>query len=664
LSIKKTGVTAAATLALLLPGVITITPAHAGPPVATGAGTKAKANAAPPPASADDAKTLLANAPKAAQFPNAAKATLLDLADMTVRPDGSCQKVIRMTVKVFNIRGRDDEAEVKIPYNAAYETVTIRKARTIKPDGTIINVKPADIRESRPSEYDDAAVKSFSMPAVSDDSIIDYEYEVNQKESMMPGQFWDDWYFQGGFDPVMLTRLTITTPKDMKLNEKLRNTGVTAKKKDNPDGKTVTYVWEDKNVPPMELEPMMPDVSNSFPTLHLSTIPDWQKVADWYWSLAKDRMVADDSIKAATREVIKGKNTPEDKAKAIFQYVQEKTRYVAIELGISAYQPRPAQGVLANQYGDCKDMASLLVAMLREAGVTAHPVLLHAGSREDKTSELPSPGEFNHAICLAEIDGKKFWLDATAQVCPWGVIPSMDRGCNVLVVREGKGAFEKIPEGTPEDNRTEQTVRLTLSSDGSATGTVTMTGTGDVDMYLRSIMSYLPENKVRPYLETQMAQKIAPNARVTGVTVSDFRNRDLPVTLTMNVTFPSWAKQSDDLLIFNARPEQGNGSGSSPFREDLRLRPVEQDRSEIGISTLELTLPSGFTALSVPKTVDVKSDLGRFERTIKADGNKMTITTRGSAFRATVPSSRYEEVRTYYKDYLKAADAQVIIKKN
>lgn len=675
---KKT--TTAVLLAALLPGVLyTIPPAAAdtAPPKKGAKAAAATSTAAKkpvgtpikkpavvtPPADLQEIKKLLEEAPKASAYPNAAKATLLDLADITVRPDGSRRTITRQTIKVFNIRGRDDEAEVKIPYNSAYETVKILKARTIKPDGTMIDVRPSEIRQSRPSEYDDAVVLSFSMPAVDNDCVIDYQYETVQKESMMPGQFWSQWYFQGGFDPVMYTKLTVTVPKGLKLGQQLKNTDVKPMMKDTADGKSVVYTWEDRKVAPLETEPMMPDPVSVLPTLHLSTVPSWQSIADWYWTLAKDRMVADESIKARAIELTKDKKTPEEKAEAIFYYVQDKTRYVAIELGISAYQPRPALSVLTNQYGDCKDMTTLLVAMLREVGITAHPVLLEAGDKNKKNAELPSPGAFNHAICLAEIGGKKYWLDATAQVCPWGVIPSADRGCDAFVIREGKGTFETIPMGTPEDNRTDQKVALTLAKDGSASGTVTLSGTGDVDMGLRSVLAYLPDNKLRPYLETQIAQKLAPNARVTGVNVSDFRDKEKPVTITMNVTFPNWAKESGDLLIFNARPEQTSSSGSSPFREDIRLRDITQQKAEAGVSTLELTLPEKSTVLSLPKPTEVKSDLGRFQREIKAEGNKITILTRGEAFPATVPARRYEEVRKYYDSYLKAADESVVIKK-
>ena len=657
----------AAFLAALLPGAIFINAASAAPPVAKKAAVKT------PPAlvaaKADDAQTLLKNAPQASDYPNAAKATLLDLADITVHPDGTTRTITRQTVKIFNKRGRDDEAEVRIPYNASYDTVKILRARTIRPDGKIVSVDLAhDVRDSTLNAgfntYDDSRAKSFSMPAVEDGAIIDYEYETTNKEAMIPGQFWTQWYYQSGLDPVMLTRLTITAPKTMTLHQKSQSTNVTAKMRDLSDGKSVLYTWEDKNVAPLIPEPMMPDPDTLIPKLTVSTLPSWQTIADWYNDLAKGRMEADPETRARALELTKNLKTPEEKAKAIFYYVQDKTRYVSIDFGKSAYQPHTPTSVLGNQYGDCKDMATLLVAMLRAVGVdTAYPVLLNAESKLPKNSELPSPGAFNHAICLVELGGKKYWLDATAEVCPWGVIPSGDRGADAFVMRNGKGQFETIAVGTPDDNKTNQSAQLTLAPDGSAKGTVTLTGTGDIDMGLRGALLIMPPDKMRPFMES-IASKLGADAKVRDYKVSDFRNKDVPVSITMDVFFPSWANQSGDLLLFKARPEQTGGTASSPFREDGRRLAVAQESTASGVSTLELTLPAGYSVISLPKPTEVKSDLGRFERKVTQENGKLTISTTGENFRATVPASRYNDVRSYYENYLKASGESVIVKKN
>ncbi|MDX1935065.1 MAG: DUF3857 and transglutaminase domain-containing protein [Capsulimonadales bacterium] len=616
------------------------------------------------PGSPEEIKLLLRTAPNAADYPNASSAFLLDLMDIEVKPNGAVRSVTRVTRKIFNKRGRDEEAEVKIGYNSTYETIRIRRARTIRPDGTVVEVRPEEIRDSRPSDYEDFAIRSFSLPAVDDDCIIDYEYETIRNNSIMPGHFWQPWYFQSSFNPVVKTRLSVTVPKTLTLHQRLANATVQPVVREVNNGKSKQFIWEDNNLPALETEPMMPPLERLYPKLDLSTLPDWQALASWYHSLAKDRMVADPQVKAKTRELIAGKTTPEEKAKAIYHYVEEKTRYVSIALGQSAYQPRPAARTLADQFGDCKDMTTLMVAMLREAGITAYPALLAMDSKDRRSELLPSPSAMNHAVCLAEINGKKYWLDGTAVACPFGSIPMVDRGCEALVVREdGKGVWETIPLGDPEEIRAERTVALTLSPDGSAKGTITILNRGDGDIELRTLLRDFPKDKQRLIME-DYARQFGANPKVTSFQVSDYRDMDRPTRIEMNVMFPSYANQSGDLLLFRARPDQTGGSVSSPFTEDFRRTPVVQTTPGAATATLELTLPDGYSPIALPRPANIRSDLGRYERDVTRDGKILRVVIRGENYAAEVPPGRYADVRKYYDAYMKTADEFIVLKKD
>ena len=663
---KKLSVAAstAAALFTFLPGMVfaagPVPPKMPARPPASASATLGGAILSP------ELKTLLAKAPSAKDFPNASKVTLLDLADIVVQSDGSSRTVTRQVVKVLNERGRD-EGEVSIPYNAAFETVKIVRARTILPSGKVIAVKPGEIRDGGVDEgdgsYSDARVKSFSLPAVNDGAVLEYEYVTDAKKPLMPGNFWTKWWFQTGTDPVSLSRLTVTMPKTLVAREALKNTTLKPTVRASKDGKTITRTWQAANVPTIEFEPMMPRSDRVAPHLALSTVNSWDDIAAWYYKLAKNRMTADATIKAQVASLTRGKTTPEEKAKAIFYHVEEKTRYVALEYGIGGYQPRPASDTCRNQYGDCKDMATLLVAMLREAGVTAYPVLLRAGSTARVREELPSANAFNHAICLAEINGKKYWLDATAGIATWGVVPGSDRGCDVLVIRDGgRGQFEVIPPASPAENKMDQNVKLTLAPDGSASGTVTVRGVGDPDFGLRYALRNTRPDKIKDMVGA-LARSLAPNAQLVDYTVSDFRDKDVPVTITARVQIPRWAQKTGTLLIFKARAEQGAGSGQSPFQTDKREHAIFQENAGMGAATMEITLPAGYTLLSAPESVDLVSELGRFRRTVTTEEGKLTVAVEAENRRADIPAARYPEVRKYYATLIETADEPVVIKK-
>lgn len=616
------------------------------------------------PAELAELKKLLAEAPQAKDYPNAAKATLLDLADVTVRPDGSAKIVTRQAIKVLNQRGREQEAEVKVPYNGSYETVRLVRARTLRPNGEVVEVKPSEVRNGAASEgYDDARVLSFSMPAVEPGCVIDYEYVTEQKQSPLPGHFWFQWYFQGGFDPVQRTRLRVTVPKSLNLARQLRNSGIEPKIQLAADGKSTTYTWEQSEVPPLSTEPLMPPIERQLPKLTVSTVPTWQSVADWYTKLAQGATKPDPAVESLARELTRTCRTDEEKARAIFYYVQDKTRYVAIELGISAYQPRPAGRTLTVQYGDCKDMATLLVALLRAVGLTAYPVLLQAGEPFPQQSELPTPHAFNHAICQTRIGEKTYWLDATAQVCRFGDIPQADRGVEALVIKDGRAVFETIPEGTPEDERSEQVVKLTLDAEGAATGSVRVAGSGDTELGLRANFLVKSPDESKQYTEALLGS-IGVNPKVSRYQLSEVANRDTPLTLEAQARFPSWANVSGELLIFKARPDQATSAYASPFTEETRLYPIYQSQSRTTRSVLEVTLPEGYSFLYVPKPLALESALGSFTRTVEQSGRTLTLTITVVDKRVTVPAKDYAAQRQYIEKYLRMYSESVIAKRD
>jgi hypothetical protein len=613
-----------------------------------------------PVSEADEIRQLLDRS-QPALYPNAAKVTIHDYADATVRPDGSARTVTRMTVRLFSPRARD-EGEIKIPYHGGLETIKLVRARTIRPDGSVVAVKPTEVRSATPSDYDDAKILSFSMPAVEPGCIIDYEYVTDQKASQMPGHHWSQWYFQSGFDPVLHTRLTLSVPKTLTLRTRQRNSDIKAQIRDSADGKSTVYTWEQKNIGPRYTEPLMPELDETLPKLTYSTVPDWQAIARWYEALAQGRETPDASLVAKAKEITASAATPEEKARAIFYWVQEKTRYVAIELGQGAYQPRPASQTFVNQYGDCKDMATLLVSLLRTVGIRAHPVLLEAGTKLRTSEELPAPSAFNHAICVAEINGKNYWLDATAEVCAFGQIPGADRGVEALVLKGGKGEFVTIPEGTADDAESARTLTLTLNPDGSASGTMTVTGTGDYDISLRSQLLATPPDKLANLAEVY-AQGIAANGKVSDVRVSDVKNRDLPASLSMSVRFPAWATRSGELLLFKARPDQTAAQFSNPLSREERTYPIASGAHRRIKTELTLSLPDGFAPLSVPAQAALTSPLGSYSRAVESEKGKLSVKTTIVEKRIQVPPGGYAEIRAYFDAYLKAYDESVILKK-
>ena len=601
-------------------------------------------------------------APSASAFPNAGAITLRDETTDVLHADGSHAEHVHQTIKIFNQRGRDS-ADVTIPYNEATQTVTGLHARTLKPDGSILPVKPEEVHVSSPyagdAMYDDAKYVRFSLPGVEDGAIVDYAYTVTTRKATLPGQYADRWTFQGDSDPVRMSRFTLVAPASLALQTQMHNTpALTPVVRTSADGKTKTYVWQMQNLADLTSEPMMPPGDTYLPWMEVTTLPSWQSVAGWYQKLAAPRMAATPEIAALVKQLTAGKTTDTDKARALFYWVESRTRYVALELGLSAYQPHAAGEVCRNRYGDCKDMATLLLTMLHQAGIqSAWPVLLDAGNKEPQHDHLASPGAFDHAIVRADIDGKPYWFDCTAELSAFGEIPQGDRGVDAFVIRNGVGAFETIPLGPPAVNGEVDDIQVNLQPDGSADCTTKVAMVGDNALSLRSGLRSVKPDQI-PQVFQGIVRKMSANATLTKDSFSPPEDRDAPVQMEVSFHAPLFALVAGSLLILT-----NNGADTSVFAPDTRRYPLYQSANTQSVSDTRIVVPKGYHVLVQPADIHQKTALGQMDITYTLSGNVLTAHKVYQQQPTTVAPADYQKLKTQMEHLSAQAKEPIVLQK-
>lgn len=613
-------------------------------------------------------EAALKAAPDAKRWPNNNYARLIDTGNLTVLTDGTTIAEYRETFKLFNQNARN-LAEVTLPYNNSYQELRVLNARTIKKDGTVVPVSPDDMREGGVSAeylmYDDAKSVNFSMPAIEDDCIIDYSYEIVTRPTLFPGQFTAYWGFTGP-EPVGLCRYAIHVPVDKPMKFKTYNDDtlkpvVTT----SLDGKTKNYVWERHDLAPIEPEPSMPATHDVRVWMEVSSLAGWQDIAHWFWGLQQPQAKPTDAVRATVRKITADMKTDEDKAKAIYNWVSNKTRYVGIEFGISAFKPHSAADVHDKLYGDCKDKANLLITMLGVAGIKAHPVLLHAAERRSVSTGLPTLNAFNHCITLAEVAGKDVWLDATAETCAYGDIPDSDRGVEALVVRKGIGKFETIPVYMPAENGVDLSQKIVIKSDGGADNTAEVVMRGQAGQEIRASVRTLKMDQRKEMME-RLAASFAAGGKVGDFTLPDGDSKEGPFVMKMTLAAPRYAKKTSSLLLLPMPNCVVSGTKRSPYTKDKRVYPiVSEDSSQLKSDTV-FTLPAGYTIEDVPADIDLVSPLQEYHRksTRSADGRTLTVSDVFMEKPGTSPASDYAKIKTFYDDLLKTGDDQIVLKKS
>lgn len=608
------------------------------------------------------------NAPPASQNPNSNYARLLDLGTVTVKPDGTTISEYRVTYKLYKNNAYTQRlAEVVLPYNASYQDLRVLSAQTIKKDGTVLKVSQSEIRDGGIAGeylmYDDAHGMNFSMPGIEDECVIDYSFQMVTHPIFMPGQFTTYWGFNG-FEPVGISRLTLKVPADKPMQFKTYNDKLEPIITMSVDGRMKTYVWEKKNLAPLTVEPAMPHADEVKIWMEASSLNGWQDVATWFWGLQQPQAKPTDNIRATVQTLIANKTTDEEKCRAIYDWVANKTRYVGIEFGISAYKPHAAADVHDKQYGDCKDKANLLITMLNLAGIKANPVLLHAGERRKVGDGLPTLNAFNHCIAVAEIGGKEMWLDATAETCAYGDIPDGDRGVQAFVVRDGKGKFETIPVYNPTDNGLEVKTKIQMLADGSAKTQSEATMKGEFGQSIRSSVRLITPDKRKEVMQG-IAGKLGLAGSIKEFALPDGQEKRGPFVMNMALDAAHYGKVTGKSLLILPLVSSISNMRDNPFKAEKRVWPIMEEDASSQHSETILTLPDGYEIEDVPADVDIVCPIQEYHRKItkSTDGKTITIADTFISKPGKVEPADYGKVKGFYDEILKASDDQIVLRK-
>ena len=203
------------------------------------------------------------------------------------------------------------------------------------------------------------------------------------------------------------------------------------------------------------------------PTLWLTTVEHWDTIAAWFDGLIAGRDGLGAALTAQVDAWTDGVDDPKDILDILTEKAANEVRYTGLEFGLAGYQPYPCETVWKNRYGDCKDKANLLRAMLRHKGIPAHMVLLKSGGHGDVEKRNPSWHQFNHAITAVELTPGEFtFCDPTIERLPAGKVGIGDAERDVLIVKDGKAVWARTPDTS------DSVIRLEIDAEMDATGAI------------------------------------------------------------------------------------------------------------------------------------------------------------------------------------------------
>ncbi|MFA6540774.1 MAG: DUF3857 domain-containing protein [Bacteroidota bacterium] len=462
------------------------------------------------------------------------------------------------------LRNIDEQSTVNIFVGEDEEMVDI-KARTIRPDGSIVDLKPSDfytlsgIGESSILFANIKTVR-FTFPAADKECVIEYIY---QKEKDQP--FVNDvWNIQNDV-PTMHNQYSITMPLglssvlpyryksypesiDMKPQMFMNNSRYSAYFTD-----PITFIWARGSVPAFKAEEMMPpkETYRAHTSFALSAWDGWSGIAAWYnKEFFKPQLILTDSISRFALQLTEGCVSDSEKIKSVYNYTR-RLRYVAVQLGLSGLRPSAPEEVLGQHYGDCKNKSILCIALLKSLGIDAHPVLVETATTGRFDEFFPS-WNFNHMIVkAADRNGKVYWMDPTSEYSRFTTLPWEVQNIPVLTINtDTTGVVETTPGSAEGNNSSRIDSYVEISEDGRGSFRTKLTIDGEEARYYRNVVSEKSYTQLKEIFK-KMIMNEAVQASIDTVVVEHFDDLDSSLVVTMTYVIPNALQRQGDIALFS-----------------------------------------------------------------------------------------------------------------
>ena len=586
----------------------------------------------------------------------------------TVQPNGKIKQTERAAYKILRVGGKH-YGMVRAIFDADTR-ITAMHGWCIPAQGKYYEVKEKDGIEGSidvpGGELTGERMKLLQIPAADVGNVIGYEVE----QDVRPYVLQDEWLFQQTV-PTVEARYTLQLPAGWEYKASWVNHAEIAPGSVGNN----QWQWVIKNVPAVKVEREMPPWRGVAEQMIVALFPPggsqkkgfqtWDDMGLWQAELARGRRDVSPEIKQKVAEITASAKTPLEKMQAIARFTQREIRYVALELGIGGYQPHPARDIFAHRYGDCKDKATLVSAMLSEIGVESYYVVIHSERGAVTSATPPQIGIFNHVILAIKLPegvsdpslvaflndtklGKLLIFDPTDDMTPFGQLRGALQASYALLVTPSGGELVEMPQLPATLNATERIAKLKLDNKGTLSGDIREIRRGDPAVYQRYVLQAVSKNtdRIKP-IEESLANSLG-TFQITKASIGNLAQTNLPFVYDYSVVAENYAKSAGDLLLVRPRVI---GYESQNFMEtkEARKYPVEFAGPWRNTDTFEIALPAGYEVDDLPPPVNADYSFASYHSKAEVTGKTLKYTRTFEIKELSVPVSKAEELKTFYR---------------
>jgi transglutaminase-like putative cysteine protease len=573
---------------------------------------------------------------------------------------------VYQAITIFNGNGKRFAQET-IGYDKLSK-VTSCKAAVYDADGMLIKrLKSSEIYDQSAydgfSLYSDNRIKTIDLSQSTYPYTVEIEYDIEYKYLFYIPDFY------------VLTREHVSVehsvckyvfPKE--LAPRYRSYNVAVKPVSQPVDGMESLSWTFENVMPIKLDPMGPDLERVLPHIdgaptqfeyegYVGTMETWDQFGQWISSLNQGRNVLPEATKQKVHALTAQAKTDEEKIRILYEYMQSKTRYVSIQLGIGGFQPFEASVVDQTGYGDCKALSNYMVSMLKEIGIPAHYVLIRAGDdASPMDTDFPS-SQFNHAIVSVPNKGDTLWLECTSQTNPFGYVGTFTGDRKALVITD-KGAKVVNTKRYPMDqNIQSRTADVFVEATGDAKAKVNTTyrGLQYETNYLYAAVNWQYDDQ-RKWVQNHTS---IPSFDVNSFSLVNHKDKAPSAQVLLDLRLARFASVNGKRIFLT--PNLMNRSTFVAEKVEARKAPVVVESGFTDLDTIRYHLPEGVYPEFLPEPVKITSRFGEYESSCILDEKGLLYVRRLRQVKGEFPVESYKEFADFYKSVNKADHVKIVL---
>lgn len=465
--------------------------------------------------------------------------------------------------------------------------------------------------------HDDSYYYSVSFPAVAPRNRTQLEYRNNYRNPrFIPG------FIFSSYLPQEKTTFTIKTTADVELmHEVLNDPDRKIKFKKSERGKQVIYEWSATGLEATKFDSKSPSLRYYVPHLVIAVksfktssgrknvLSSLDDLYGWYYSFVSD--LRKDPPSPDLVEIVEGLKAPgdtkDDLVRKIYYWVQDNIRYIAFEEGMRGLIPHTGSYVCEKRYGDCKDMASLLVSMMDIAGITGYYTWIGTRDIPYAYTKYPTPIVDNHMIATyISDDGTYHFLDATSSHTPFGMPSSMIQGKEALIGKgEGNYEVKVVPVISRDVNVHRDSVYLTIGGN-EILGEGQMRLSGYSMVFAGYRLDRVREEDTRRYV-TRLVGKGSNKFFLDTYSVLDMENRDRATKIDYTFRIADYFQKIGDEIYINLNLNKDYYNDF--INTTIRRTPIENEYRYVKEEIAILDIPDGYSIEYMPPDVKHEGSL-------------------------------------------------------